>query len=65
MIPFGFQKAVFQPAICRLLERKRRHIGKQFVMSYKFKPYVPPSAQRAIGLRKTISDDGSVFVGHD
>lgn len=27
MIPFTFQKVAFQAPICRLLERKRRHIA--------------------------------------
>lgn len=33
MIPFTFQKAAFQALKGALLERKRRHIGSQKVMS--------------------------------
>lgn len=52
MIPFGFQYAVFQAAICRLLPPKRRHIAGREMMSLFFIGLIRPIG--LIGLIRLI-----------
>lgn len=60
MIPFGFQYAVFQAAICRLLSPKRRHIAGREMMSLSFIGLIRPIG--LIGLIRLIRLIGLIWL---